>query len=76
MSRAIDIFFYGLFMDRQALIGQGFHPGSASVASVDGYRLHIGDRATLAPAAGETVWGTVMALPGEEVARGAETAER
>ncbi|MDD9907990.1 MAG: gamma-glutamylcyclotransferase [Rhodospirillaceae bacterium] len=69
MNRAIDIFFYGLFMDRQALIRQGLHPGPDSVASVDGFRVHIGDRATLAPLAGETAWGVVMALPGDEVAQ-------
>jgi len=69
MNRAIDIFFYGLFMDRQALIGQGIHPGPDSVASVDGFRLHIGDRATLVPLAGETAWGVAMALPSDEVAQ-------
>ena len=32
-----------------------------------GFVLHIGDRATLAPLAGETAWG--VALPSDEVAQ-------
>ena len=62
-------FFYGLFMDRDALQAQGLHPGPARPASVDGYRLHIGNRAALAREQGSTVWGVVMALPNDEVER-------
>lgn len=68
MERAIDVFFYGLFMDRDALSAEGFHPGPAQMASVAGFELRIGARATLAPA-DETVWGMVMGLPADEVAR-------
>lgn len=68
MERTIDVFFYGLFMDREALSAAGFHPGPARMGSVSGFQLHIGARATLAPAAG-TVWGMVMGLPADEIAR-------
>lgn len=68
MQRQIDIFFYGLFMNREALSDQGFHPGLPAIACVEGFRLFIGDRATLAPDAEATVWGVVMALPMDEVA--------
>lgn len=63
MQRAIDVFFYGLFMDRNALLAQGLKPGPARRARVDGYRLHIGERATLMPDPGGVVWGVVMAMP-------------
>lgn len=65
--RLIDVFFYGLFMDRNALLEQGFHPGPSHVASVRDYELRIGQRATLLPRAGQTVWGTVMGLPSPEI---------
>lgn len=68
MERAIDVFFYGLFMDRDALSAEGFHPGPAQMASVAGFELRIGARATLAPA-DETAWGMAMRLPADEVAR-------
>ena len=69
MQRNIDVFFYGLFMDRQSLTEQGLHPGTAHIASVTGYKLHIGARATLVPASGQTAWGVVMGLPSDEVVR-------
>jgi hypothetical protein len=69
MQRAIDVFFYGLFMDRQALVDQGLRPGPARLAVVSEYQLHIGARATLVPSAAQTVWGVVMALPQDEVER-------
>jgi hypothetical protein len=70
MERAIDVFFYGLFMDRESLSAAGFHPGPEHLASVDGFQLQIGARATLVPAPEVgTVWGMVMSLPADEVAR-------
>ncbi len=65
--RNIDVFFYGLFMDRDALREQGFHPGASAIASVRDYELRIGQRATLVPQSGHTVWGTVMGLPPREI---------
>lgn len=67
MQRAIDVFFYGLFMDRDALVAQGLHPGPARLASVEDYRLRIGARATLLPEEGGTVWGMIIALLVDEV---------
>ena len=68
-ERALDVFFYGLFMDRDALLAEGYHPGPAVMASLSEYKLHIGQRATLAPVPGQTVWGMVMALPASEIDR-------
>ncbi len=64
--RRIEIFFYGLFMDRDALIRQGLEPGPPRVGSVANFKLKIGERATLAPAEQGTVWGVTMELPSVE----------
>lgn len=65
----LDVFFYGLFMDRVALIAEGYHPGEARTGFLSNYELQVGQRATLVPADGQTVWGVVMALPASEVRR-------
>lgn len=68
-ERMLDVFFYGLFMDRVALIAEGYHPGEARTGFLSEYELQVGQRATLVPADGQTVWGVVMALPASEVRR-------
>jgi hypothetical protein len=68
-ERKIDVFFYGLFMEREALIDQGLHPTAARIATVADYELRIGARATLVPAPGKSAWGVVMALPSDEIDR-------
>ncbi len=62
-TRPIDVFFYGLFMDQAALKAQGLTPSDPRIASVTGFKLHIGNRATLVLAQGGEVWGIVMGLP-------------
>ena len=63
MSR---IFFYGLFMDRALLVAKGLHPEVIGPAELPGYRIHIGDRATLVPAPSRRALGVVMELTEEE----------
>jgi hypothetical protein len=60
------IFFYGLFMDKALLEEQGLHPSAIGPARLSDYRIHIGDRATLIPSVGSTVYGIVMSLSDEE----------
>ncbi len=60
------IFFYGLFMDRTLLTAQGLHPEPVGPALLPDYRIHIGERATLLPAAAHSAYGIVMELPDEE----------
>lgn len=67
-ERSLEVFFYGLFMDREALLEEGYHPGPAVQASLRDYCLQIGQRATLVPAPGRSAWGVVMALPAGEIA--------
>ncbi len=69
MDRRIDVFFYGLFMDADALRAQGFDPRAPRLARVDDMALRLGARATLVPASGGVVHGVLMALTHAEVER-------
>jgi hypothetical protein len=66
-ARRIDIFFYGLFMDDVLLREKGMSPRNRRVASVENFSLVIGERATLVPAAGQTVHGVLFSLTHMEV---------
>jgi hypothetical protein len=68
-SRPADVFFYGLFMDEGLLRIKGITPLRAQVASVDGFVLRIGQRATLVPAEDGRVHGVVMSLTLAELDR-------
>jgi len=63
-----SIFFYGLFMDHDLLKAKGLNPAHARLASVAGYGLRIGARATLERSAHERAFGSIMDLDSEEVA--------
>jgi hypothetical protein len=67
-QRRLEIFFYGLFMDREVLEAKGIHPVDARLAAVPGFRLRIGARAALVPAPGEEVHGVLMRLSHAELA--------
>jgi hypothetical protein len=69
MERRVEVFFYGLFMDPEALRGNGFHPDNMRQASVDDMALHLGERATLVPRSGGRVHGTLMSLTHAELDR-------
>ena len=69
MERRVEVFFYGLFMDADALREKGLHPTNVRPASVDGMALHLGARATLAPESGGRVHGMLMSLTHAEVDR-------
>jgi hypothetical protein len=60
--RRIDVFFYGLFMDEDLLRAKGVMPVDIRPASVSGFQLRIGNRATLVPALSGRVFGRVASL--------------
>ena len=60
------IFFYGLFMDRTLLTGKGLHPEIVGPAVLPGYRIYIGERATLLRSASGRAYGIVMELGDRE----------
>lgn len=60
--RKIDVFFYGLFMDEDLLQSKGVTPTNLRLASVSGFQLRIGNRATLVPAQAGHVLGLIASL--------------
>ena len=60
--RRIAVFFYGLFMDADVLRAKGIDPGEPRRASVRGFALRIGERATLVRDDAGIAHGMVMDL--------------
>ena len=67
--RKINVFFYGLFMDETLLQAKGIALPNLRVASVPGFQLRIGTRATLVPAPSGRVFGLVASLAHHELER-------
>ena len=65
--RKIDVFFYGLFMDESLLQAKGLQPTNLRKASVQGFELKVGSRASLVPASAGRVYGIVASLSHSEV---------
>jgi hypothetical protein len=68
-SRPVNVFFYGLFMDAEALRANGYHPVNARPACVPGMALQIGSRATLIADPAKCVYGFIIGLSQSEVER-------
>lgn len=66
-DRPIEVFFYGLFMDDNLLRRRGIDPLNPRPATVEGFGLLIGKRATLVPARHERSYGLVMGLTHQEL---------
>lgn len=66
-GRSIEVFFYGLFMDANLLLSRGIVPLNPRSATVQGFGLRIGKRATLVPSSHERSYGMVMGLTHEEL---------
>ena len=65
--RKIAVFFYGLFMDGSLLQGKGIRLPDLRVATVSGFRLRIGQRATLVPDQKGLVYGVIAKLSHKEI---------
>jgi hypothetical protein len=63
----VSVFFYGLFMDSDALRSKGAHPVNVRPAVLPGYTIRIGNRATLVREAGSSAHGLLMDLPRNEI---------
>jgi hypothetical protein len=61
------VFFYGLFMDADALRSKGVHPANVRPAALPGYAIRIGNRATLVREPGCSAYGVLMDLPRHEI---------
>lgn len=67
--RKINVFFYGLFMDEALLQAKGILSPDLRVASVPGFQIRIGKRATLVPVPEARVFGVVASLSHSELER-------
>lgn len=65
--RKISVFFYGLFMDHDFLKSRGIDNPNLITASVPGFRLVIGNRATLVPDKSGLVYGLIGTLTHDEI---------
>lgn len=65
----MEIFFYGLFMNVEKLINLGYKVENPRKASLEGYQLYIGNKATLLPEPGATSHGVVAMMSKAELDR-------
>jgi hypothetical protein len=63
----VEVFFYGLFMDEGLLREKGLSPLGRRLASVENFRLAVGERATLVPSAGAAAHGVLFSLTRAEL---------
>ncbi len=63
----MKLFFYGLFMDENLLAKKGIAASNAIVGYVDGFRLRIGERATLQCCPGARAYGVMMEISADQV---------
>ncbi|NND60998.1 MAG: gamma-glutamylcyclotransferase [Gammaproteobacteria bacterium] len=61
-TTALNVFFYGLFMDTDLLAAHGIRPVATRSGVVEGYTLRIGARATLVRHTESQVHGVLMEL--------------
>lgn len=67
-ERSMHVFFYGLFMDASLLASKNVRPTETAVGYVDGFGLHIGERATLLPESGARSYGVLAEINAAETA--------
>lgn len=65
----MEIFFYGLFMDRNILTKNGINPSKPRKGYLNHYTLKIGNRASLVPCKNEKAYGILMEVNAEEIAK-------
>lgn len=63
----MQVFFYGLFMDKDILIEKGIIPSNPRKGYLNDYTLKIGNRASLIPCKNEKAYGIIMEVDNEDV---------
>ena len=63
----MEVFFYGLFMDKDILINSGINPSNPRQGYLNDYTLKIGNRASLIQYKNEKAYGIVMEVDDKEV---------
>ena len=65
----MEVFFYGLFMDKEILIKNGIRPSNPRKGYLNNYTLKIGNRASLIQCEKEKAYGIIMTVNDEEIIR-------
>ncbi len=65
----MEVFFYGLFMDRAILAKNGVEPSNPRRGYLKDYGLKIGNRASLIPMEKEKAYGIVMTVDEKDLQR-------
>jgi len=63
----MEVFFYGLFMDKDILIKNGISPSNPRKGYLNNYTLKIGNRASLIQCKKEKAYGIIMTINDEEI---------
>ena len=63
----MEVFFYGLFMDKDVLLKNGIYASGPRRACLHNYTLKIGNRASLVRSEREKVLGILMTVNDEEI---------
>ena len=63
----MEVFFYGLFMDKDILIKNGINPSNPRKAYLNNSALKIGNRASLIQCEKEKSHGIIMTIADEEI---------
>lgn len=63
----MEVFFYGLFMDRTILLKNGMTPLNPRKGYLQDYALKIGNRASLIPCKNERSYGIVMTVDDDAI---------
>jgi AIG2-like family len=67
LLKEMEVFFYGLFMDRTILLKNGIKASNPRMGYLVDYGLRIGNRASLIPAKNEISYGIVMTVDNEAI---------
>lgn len=67
MTKIVEAFFYGLYMDADLVNSLGFHPQGTVKAVLESYALDLHGLAKVVPQEGSVVWGNVLSLPEDEL---------
>ena len=63
----MEVFFYGLFMDKNILLKNGINPSNPRKGYLNNYSLKIGNRASLIQCKKEKAYGIIMTINDEEI---------
>jgi Gamma-glutamyl cyclotransferase, AIG2-like len=65
----MEVFFYGLFMDKNILVKNGISATNPRKGYLNNYTLKIGNRASLIPSENDKAYGIIMTVNDDEVVR-------